>query len=122
VKNIVLSLSLISNGLVAYFILNPATTLAVKMTCDQVRNEGANKAATLAFALANGGSLSKTHDFLRNSDFYLRNIHIADGKSTFVYTASNYPSTCGFYGPVVDGGIVRIGTNLGNDPLIAGIW
>ena len=121
IKNIALGLSLLANLVVAYFVFGPRTTSPVKMTCAEARSEDLSKSATSAFAQAHAYSLFKTHEFLRNSDYELRNIAILDGMTSFIYTANFYPSTCGIHLPGVDGGIVRVRTNLQVEPLVTGV-
>jgi hypothetical protein len=74
----------------------------------------------MAFSQAHGGSLSKTQDFLRSSDFYLRNIWLHDGQATFVYAATKYPTACGWNFSSFDGIVVGVKTNLVTDPTITG--
>jgi hypothetical protein len=123
--NIILVVSLIANCLFAYIMFQPvnAATNAVRMTCSQARSDVENKRAVIEFADRNGSSFSKTHEFLRNSDYELRNISIDDGRVVFVYTSSIlYTSTCGIHLPGTDGGIVRVGTDLAADPAIRSVW
>jgi hypothetical protein len=121
-KNMVLGLSLIGNLLGIYLVFSPSeffiykTTSAPKMTCSEALRSPV--AATLAFSKAHGGSLFKTQNFLLSSDFHLRNIAMQDGQATFVYTATTYPTACGWYFTPLYGGIVRVQTNLATDPVI----
>lgn len=121
IKNIVLALSLLINGLVFRAIYYPPTNSGERMTCDEARSSGANATATAAFAERNSRSLIKTHQFLKNSDYDLRNIGEVDGQLTFVYTANFYPSTCGVHLPGIDGSIVRVRTDGTSAPLVKAV-
>ncbi|CAN7652927.1 hypothetical protein [Rhizobium sp. LjRoot254] len=121
-RNVVLALSLLMNGVVGYAYYFPAIGTGPKMSCDEARSDAENKAATEAFARENGGSLAKTHEFLKNSDYKLRNIGDAGDGLTFVYVATHYSSTCGFHLPGIDGSIVRILTDSQVEPLVKKVF
>ena len=109
------------NGVIAYNFFTPRQSNAVKMTCDEAHSEILNKQATFKFSSENNGSLALTHDFLRASDYSLRNIGISDDQVTFVYTATSHPSTCGHHLPGIDGSIVRVHTNMKADLSITNV-
>ncbi len=118
-KNFVLISSLLLNALAAYSIFSSPTSDGPKMSCEQARDEGLNKEVTQAFAKGNNNSFAKTHRYLRNSDYSIRNIWTsAEGAVTFVYTAHSYPKTCGLHFPSINGSIVRVLTNVSADPQI----
>jgi hypothetical protein len=120
-RNLFLLASLSANCLLVYIMFQPvgAVTHSVRMTCEQARSEIENKRAVSAYAEANSFSLLKVHAFLRNSDYRLRNISAHAGKVLFIYTSSAfYPSSCGVHVPGVDGGIVRIETDIAADPKV----
>jgi hypothetical protein len=120
-KNLFLLASLLANCLLVYIILQPmrAVTHSDRMTCEQARSEIENKKAVDAYAEANSSSLNMVHSFLTNSDYQLRNIDVSEGKITFVYTSSAfYPSSCGVHVPGFDGGIVRLETDIVDDPKV----
>jgi hypothetical protein len=121
-RNVVLALSLLINGVVGYVYYFPATGTGPKMSCDEARNDAANKAATETFARENGGSLAKTHEFLTSSDYKLRNIDNDGGGLTFVYIATSYSSTCGLHLPGIDGSIVRVLTDSQAEPLVKTVF
>jgi hypothetical protein len=120
-KNIALAVSLLLNGIVAYWAFFPTQSNAARMTCAEASSETLNKQATLKFSIENSGSLAATHDFLRASDYGLRNIASVNGQLTFVYTAKSYPQSCGFHLPGLDGNIVRIRTDLLVPPTIVDV-
>ena len=120
-KNSVLVASLLLNGIAGYWLLLPTKSNAVRMSCAEATSETLNKKATLKYARENNNSLSKTQDFLRASDYKLRNITIKNGQVGFVYTAKSYPQSCGLRIPGIDGSIVRIKTDLTAIPTITGV-
>jgi hypothetical protein len=125
VQNIVLAISLIANCLVTYIVFQPvnAATGSDRMTCRQARSDIENKRAVSAYADSHSASLTKVHEFLRNSDYELRNVSFRDNSVAFVYTSSAfYPSACGIHVPGIDGGIVRIETDIITDPKIRLVW
>lgn len=122
-KKVILAVSLLANCLTAYVIFQPASaaTISDRMTCDQARSEVENKKAVSAYS--KGRDLAKVHGFLRNSDYALRNVSIRDGKVAFVYTSQAfYPSSCGLHLPGIDGGIVRIETDIAAAPHVVSVW
>jgi hypothetical protein len=121
-KNVILALSLLLNAFVLYVLFNPPPISGPKMSCDQATNETLNKQVTSEFSATHDGSLAETHAYLRASDYNLRNIHFSDGSATFVYTASYYPSSCGWYLTGIDGTIVRLKTDLSADPKIMDVY
>lgn len=121
IKNILLAVSLIANAAVLYIVFNPPRFPDPKMTCDQSRNEALNKKATSDFAHDNGASFFKVHEYLRSSDYQLRNVATEGGSTTFVYTANTYPSTCGSLLPGIDGTIVRVKTDLAVEPNVVAV-
>ncbi|TPN50876.1 MULTISPECIES: hypothetical protein [unclassified Mesorhizobium] len=121
-KNIILMASLFANASVLYVLFNPAGSPAPKMTCDQSRSETLSKEATSTFAHDNGGAFFKVHGYLKSSDFELRNILTEGNSTTFIYTASLYPSTCGSLLSGVDGTIVRVKTDLANEPNVVAVY
>jgi hypothetical protein len=124
-KNSLLLVSLLINSLalyVAYVFYFPPTTYAEKMTCREARSEPDSKTATEAFAKRNVGSFAKTHEFLRNSGFYLRNIADGDDTIIFVYIATSYSSACGPHLPGVDGTIVRVETDISAKPSVKAVY
>ncbi len=124
-KNVILAVSLLANCLLAYIIFKPvrAATSSDRMTCEQARSDTDNKRAVSKYADDHSASFSKVHEFLRNSDYELKNVAVGDGKVAFVYTSSAfYPSTCGIHVPGIDGGIVRIETEIATDPKIRLVW
>jgi hypothetical protein len=121
-KNIILAVSLAINAFALFVFLNPVSYPSPKMSCEQARSELLNKQATWTFARENDGSFFKTHQFLRASDYKLRNIAMADGSTVFVYTADTYPSTCGWHMPGIDGSIVRVKTDLTAEPRIIDVY
>ncbi len=88
-------MSLLLNAATAYWFFTPPKTNAVRMTCEEATDEMVNNQATQRFDVEYDGSLIKTHEFLRASDFTLRDISQDEGQITFVYTAHSYPLTCG---------------------------
>jgi hypothetical protein len=122
IRNIILMASLFANALVLYVFFNPAGSPAPKMTCDQSRSETLSKQATSAFAHDNGAGFFKLHGYLKSSDFELRNISIEGNSTTFIYVASIYPSTCGSLLPGIDGTIVRVKTDLANEPSVVAVY
>ena len=124
IKTIVLFASLILNGLFTYDVFLPANdaTTVDRMTCEQARSDDQNKIAVDAYAEGSGFSLSKVHEYLSVSDYALRNIAVKEGKVTFVYTSSVfYPSACGIHLPGIDGGIVRVETDISSDPKVVAV-
>lgn len=130
-KNIVLVVSLLINAAIAYVIFSPPTSSEPKMSCKEARNERLNKAATLAFTHENNNSFEKTHEFLRNSGYSIRNVGMttdgyslrnlgtaSEGVVSFIYTAHGYRKTCGIHLPGFDGTIVRVHTNIQFEPQI----
>jgi hypothetical protein len=120
-RNLFLLASLSANFFLGYIMFQPvgAVTHAEGMTCEQATSEIENKLAVSAYAEANSFSLLKVHAFLRNSDYRLRNIAVNAGKVVFIYTSSAfYPSSCGVHMPGVDGGIVRLETDIAADPKV----
>lgn len=115
-RNIVLVISLLANAYVAQLVFGGTSSNAPRMTCEQARGEKESKRALESFAERNGSSLAKLHDYLKNSDYSLRNLHFSEGKVTFVYAANFYPSSCGIHWPGLDGNIVRIATDVEIDP------
>jgi hypothetical protein len=125
VRNVVLAMSVLANCALAYILFQPvnAATVSDRLTCEQARNDSENKKAVSEYAEGHSWSFSKTHEFLRNSDYELRNVSARDGKLTFVYASSAfYPSTCGIHVPGIDGGIVRIDTEVVVDPRVRSVW
>ena len=92
------------------------------MTCEQSTNEALNKKAVADFARSSGESFFKTHEYLTSSDYILRSINLSRDSVTFVYTANIYPSTCGWLLPAIDGGIVRVKTDLAKEPSVVQIF
>jgi hypothetical protein len=121
-KNFLLALSLLINGIVAYGLWFQPTSSGERMTCDEARSDAKNKTATAAFAQRNGESLAKTHQFLTNSDYLLRNIDDQQDTLTLIYVADFFPSTCGIHMPGFDGGIVRVRTNDVSAPLVKQVY
>jgi len=120
-KHAALALSLFLNGVLILWFVIPPKPSGIRMTCEEARSEVLNKQATVSFALQNNGSLAATHDFLRASDFGLRNIANIDGQVYFVYVAKSYPQTCGFHLPAIDGSIVRVRTDLSVLPSVTSV-
>lgn len=124
-RNAILAASLLANFLLVYIMFQPAggTTNSTRMTCEQARSGIGSKKAVSEYADRNGLSFSKVHLFLTDSDYELRNITVQDGTVTFVYTsAAFYPSTCGIHLPGIDGGILRIATEITADPKVLSVW
>jgi hypothetical protein len=121
-KNFILAVSLAVNALALYIVFNPGVIPGPKMTCKQSTSEDANKRATSAFSKETGGSFIKVHEYLRASDYQLRNIAVADGSVTFAYTANTYPSTCGWLMPGIDTTIVRVRTDLAVEPKVTAVY
>jgi hypothetical protein len=121
-KNALLALSLLINGAVAYLYYFPKVDSGPRMSCEQARRDAENKLATDAFARANGGSFAKTHAFLVNSGYGLRNVDDEGGSLTFVYVATSYSASCGIHLPGFGGGIVRVGTDAKAGSLITRIF
>lgn len=119
-KNTALVLSLIVNALAAAIFFNPVRLPGPKMTCFEARSEIHNKQAARDF-LALGNDFWKLQAFLRASDYQLRNINF-EGGVTFVYTATRYPSACGWHLPGVDGTIIRVQTDLTTEPKVTGVY
>ncbi|OJF98174.1 hypothetical protein AX761_12485 [Rhizobium sp. 58] len=120
-----MAVSFLANCLLAYIMFQPvsAATGSDRMTCEQARSDADNKRAVSEYADRHNASFSKVHEFLRNSDYELRNVAVLDGKVAFVYTSSAfYPSTCGIHVPGIDGGIVRVETEVATDPRIRLVW
>ncbi|MFN7091546.1 MAG: hypothetical protein ACK4P4_13410 [Allorhizobium sp.] len=118
-KNAVLALSILLNCVIAYvvFAFPIGSTSEDKISCADARNEIGSKEAVMAYAEKQGGSLAKVHGLLTNSDYQLTNIDISNGTVSFVYTSSAfYPSACGLHLPGLDGGIVRVDTNIAGTP------
>lgn len=125
VRNVVLAMSVLANCLLAYIMFQPVhtSTHSDRMTCAQARSDTDNKKAVSDYVKGHSWSFSKAHDFLRNSDYELTNLSAVDGKLTFVYVSSAfYPSTCGIHVPGIDGGIVRIDTEVVVDPRVRLVW
>ncbi len=95
-----------------------------RMTCAEARSEVLNKEATARFVASQGGSLGAVHDFLKASDYELRNIgaHPGHGTLTFVYTARHYVRTCD-WGRVglIDGTIICLHTDLTAEPQVVSV-
>lgn len=124
-RNVVLAMSVLANCLLVYMAFQPVNpaTFSDRMTCAQARSETENKKAVSDYVEGHGWSFSKAHEFLRNSDYELSNVSASDGKLTFVYVSSAfYPSTCGIHVPGIDGGIVRIDTEVVVDPRVRLVW
>jgi hypothetical protein len=124
-KNAVLALSILLNCVFAYglFAFSIGSTSADKMSCAEARSQTASKEAVIAYAVKHGGSLVKVHDLLTNSDYRLRNIDVSNGTVSFVYTSSAfYPSACGLHLPGLDGGLVRVNTDIDGNPSVRQVW
>ncbi|SIQ58007.1 hypothetical protein SAMN05880561_103612 [Rhizobium sp. RU33A] len=124
-KNAVLTLSILMNCAIAYLVIAPSIgpAGADKMSCAEARNEIASKEAISAYGKTHGGSLAKVHEFLTNSDYQLRNIDVSNGTVSFVYTSSAfYPSACSLHLPGLDGGIVRVDTDIDGTPSVRQVW
>lgn len=130
-KNIVLALSLLFNAAIIFVILNAPTSREPKMSCKEAMDERLNKAATLAFSNENNNSFEKTHEFLRNSGYSIRNVGMKTGGYplrnletasesvvSFIYTAHGYRKPCGIPFPSFFGNIVRVHTNIQFEPQI----
>lgn len=125
VWKVVLALSVLANCVLAYIMFQPAAaaTVSDRMTCAQARSDIENKKAVSEYVEGHSGSFPKAHEFLRNSDYELRTLSDRDGKLTFVYASTAfYPSTCGIHVPGIDGGIVRIDTDVDAAPKIRSVW
>lgn len=93
-----------------------------RMTCAEATSETLNKQATARFVASQGGSLGAVHDFLRASDYELRNISTASGTLTFVYTARHYVQTCGWgVAGLIEGTIIRVHTDLAAEPQVVSV-
>lgn len=124
-KNAVLALSILLNCIIAYLVFAPSIgpAGANKMSCAEARNDIASKEAISAYGKTHGGSLAKVHEFLTNSDYQLRNIDESNGTLSFVYTSSAfYPSACGLHLPGLDGGIVRVDTDIDGTLGVRQVW
>lgn len=119
-----LAISLSANCLTAYVLFQPTSEVRSKdrMTCAQARNENDNKAAVRNYADREKVTISEVHEYLRNSDYELRNIDVADGRLTFTYRSSGfYPHTCGIHLPGIDGGILHVETDMAIDHTILSV-
>ncbi|MFN3972312.1 MAG: hypothetical protein ACK4L4_13230 [Gemmobacter sp.] len=120
-KHAALVLSLLLNAVLIVWFVIPPKPSGIRMTCEEARSDVLNKRATAGFALKNNGSLAATHDFLRASDYELRNIASMNGQVTFVYVAVTYPQTCGFHFPGIDGSVVPVQADLSVFPSVNGV-
>ena len=122
IKSTIFGLSLLVNGLVAYTLISTRLPDGDHMTCEQAQSETENKLAVSRYAAMNGSSLAKTHEFLKNSGYDLRNIAMIDGRAKFIYKSHGYRMVCRLPVPSFDGSIVRINTDMMADPRVVSVF